>query len=1019
MKQLTKMIGSLTAKFAALLLAFTCAGSAWGATLTVPGDYATIPDAFTAASAGDTIQLTADMNWDGPTALTKSLVFDLNGKTLTFTVSDNHVNGGSTVEFRNGNMVFAASSSGDTLLGIGSYSPGGNTLVLMNVKVTIDGVRTGFAAFYAYDSTDDKVNIANFTNCEIVYKNDTATTGGAFKGNTKGGTFNFNNTKVTISGNAASTAVGNAVINISNGSEFEIKGNNGNGINNCALTVTDSTLTIENNGGRGITARKDAPCNFAGNNTVVKITGSGEGDLVLNKYGTGPVVIGEGVKFTATDVKTNANSIIQDGDGNAIALTGSSLMIPPPVAKVGTKEYNDIAEAIAAWGPGKTLTLLANVEHNETVIVEVNATKSTSNWTLDLGDYTWTANGCNAFQLYAAGGTVMKQNYGLKVYANENGGITATGKYCIECKYDTSTAGYRPRLEIHGGTYTGSYIIYYASLTYNNTNISNGPSTHLFKGNDDKDPVFNGNFALAKCPITINAGVFNGTSFSTYPVNDTAKTNLQGGHFKTMSAFPYPNNNKGIVYGNYRILLNADGSIDVTNGAPAAFEASTPDYAAILTGYRMYNGTNSSYYPGSIYFASANHALQNTSTSLKTIVLNNNVVATQDKTVSSGTFTIDATAEGAAYNGTVTISGTSAKFVLVGSGEYEVTTSQGNYYVTKSTEGSTSTYSLIKSQVVAVINDESYYTDLHAALEAGKAAGSVVKLLKDIDLAGVNWVPVGTKESPFSGSIDGNGKTISNLTINNQNLDYAGLIGYGTGTGSGNKTLTIKDLTIANASITARMYAGVLGGCLYSYNSINNVKVQGQIQVTGNYKVGGVVGGGYIHAYDSSIVGDEGSFVKGLYLGAKNETVNDVVLPDDCEGDNVGGFIGHMGEGAGVGLYNCSSSGLTVMGSRKVGGLVGTLPPENSLENVNVHDITVGTTATAAYANDNKSTMEIGGVVGSYYNNGTGGVISGTVQGITIAELPEGITGTGDGKNISYGLVTGGNRGANPEPKLT
>ena len=209
-----------------------------------------------------------------------------------------------------------------------------------------------------------------------------------------------------------------------------------------------------------------------------------------------------------------------------------------PVAKVGTTEYETIDEAIVAWGPGKTLTLLSNVTLTQTVTVEVNATKSTQNWTLDLGNYTWTASGCHAFNLYAAGGTVMNQNYGLKVYANEAGGITATGKYCIQCTYDTSTAGYRPRLEIHGGVYNGSYVVYYQSLTWNSNSVSNGPSTWFYKSNDGTEPVFNGNFALAKCPVTINAGYFNGTSFNTYPVNSTANTYLQGGHFKNWSAFP-------------------------------------------------------------------------------------------------------------------------------------------------------------------------------------------------------------------------------------------------------------------------------------------------------------------------------------------------------------------------------------------------------------------------------------------------------------------------------------------------
>ena len=80
----------------------------------------------------------------------------------------------------------------------------------------------------------------------------------------------------------------------------------------------------------------------------------------------------------------------------AIAVPGIQEVMDGNVAKVGNTEYATIEEAVAAWGPGKTLTLLDNVTTTSTVTVEVNATKSTQNWTLDLGDYTWTANECNA-----------------------------------------------------------------------------------------------------------------------------------------------------------------------------------------------------------------------------------------------------------------------------------------------------------------------------------------------------------------------------------------------------------------------------------------------------------------------------------------------------------------------------------------------------------------------------------------------------------------------------------------------
>lgn len=65
MKQLTKMIGSLTAKLAALLLAFTCVGSAWANPVAKVGttEYETIDEAVAAwtASNNSTMTLLADV----------------------------------------------------------------------------------------------------------------------------------------------------------------------------------------------------------------------------------------------------------------------------------------------------------------------------------------------------------------------------------------------------------------------------------------------------------------------------------------------------------------------------------------------------------------------------------------------------------------------------------------------------------------------------------------------------------------------------------------------------------------------------------------------------------------------------------------------------------------------------------------------------------------------------------------------------------------------------------------------
>lgn len=480
------------------------------------------------------------------------------------------------------------------------------------------------------------------------------------------------------------------------------------------------------------------------------------------------------------------------------------------VAKVGTTEYATIEEAIAAWGPGKTLTLLSNVTTTSTVTVEVNATKSTQNWTLDLGDYTWTASGCNAFQLYAAGGTVMNQNYGLKVYANQNGGITASGKYCIECKYDNSTAGYRPRLEIHGGTYNGSYVIYYASLMWNSSSVSNGPSTHFIKSNDGSEPVFNGNFAMAKCPITINAGYFNGTSFNTYPVSSTANTNLYGGHFKSINAFPSNSNSKNNVYGTYRIILNVDGSLDIVNNAPATYEASTTSSSTVL------GNAKATGYPGPLYFESANYAIEKYNIP---ITLNENVVATQNKSISSGTLTIDATAEGSDYTGNITLTGNNAKFVIKfpeGKGHYGVTTSAGTLHVEETIADGvvTRTYSRLStvSNPEIKIGDTGYSTVFDAFFAVdGTTDNKTMVLQKDVTNAGI--VTNGT-------AVNAAGKTVATFDLNGHS------IGIGSVAAGNNADYT---LTIIDSS------EGKTGTVTNSDASLLILAITGITDYSGNY----------------------------------------------------------------------------------------------------------------------------------------------------------------------------------------
>ena len=54
------------------------------------------------------------------------------------------------------------------------------------------------------------------------------------------------------------------------------------------------------------------------------------------------------------------------------------------------------------------------------------------------------------------------------------------------------------------------------------------------------------------------------------------------------------------------------------------------------------------------------------------------------------------------------------------------------------------------------------------------------KLTDDINLngsEGEQWIPIGTASNKFMGTFDGNGRIISNLYINDTELEYAGLFG--------------------------------------------------------------------------------------------------------------------------------------------------------------------------------------------------------------------------------------------------
>lgn len=161
------------------------------------------------------------------------------------------------------------------------------------------------------------------------------------------------------------------------------------------------------------------------------------------------------------------------------------------------------------------------------------------------------------------------------------------------------------------------------------------------------------------------------------------------------------------------------------------------------------------------------------------------------------------------------------------------------------------------------------------------------KIMNDIAMVKyTNWMPI----TDFSGSLDGNGYAIKNLTISRLGTANQGLFAN---TLAG---VTIKNLTLENVNIKGGGSTGALVGTAASTLNIDNIIVTGNIQGNGVY-VGGIVGTGSVNITNSK--------------NKANITTST---------NHVGGIIGYIS-----GVSNISmtySSGNVTGTSNYVGGLV-------------------------------------------------------------------------------------------------
>ncbi|MEC5158339.1 GLUG motif-containing protein [Chryseobacterium sp. MP_3.2] len=175
-----------------------------------------------------------------------------------------------------------------------------------------------------------------------------------------------------------------------------------------------------------------------------------------------------------------------------------------------------------------------------------------------------------------------------------------------------------------------------------------------------------------------------------------------------------------------------------------------------------------------------------------------------------------------------------------------------------------------------------------------KMVGKNFKIMSNMDISAHLWDPVGYNNTyPFSGNVDGNSKTISNLKINRTTGDWLGLFGQFI-------TATVKDLTLDGSQIYGKDTSGGFIGNMAVNSRATNCHVKNVDMVFTSYNVGGFTGG-VLSGSEVSNCSASGSVVGVNQIGgfAGTSWSNSLISKSYCEGTVqgqyiVGGFSGFV-----------------------------------------------------------------------------------------------------------------------------
>lgn len=202
-------------------------------------------------------------------------------------------------------------------------------------------------------------------------------------------------------------------------------------------------------------------------------------------------------------------------------------------------------------------------------------------------------------------------------------------------------------------------------------------------------------------------------------------------------------------------------------------------------------------------------------------------------------------------------------------------------------------------------------------------------LTADIDLTGKEWTPIGNNinyvYTGYTGTFDGQGHTISGLTINQARkaVGFLGCIDKGG---------TVKNVNLKDVNISGKEEVGGIAGS--NLGTITGCSVEGG-SITANVNTGGIVGRSlsYVNESHSYIIGCSSSAsvqgesgVGGVSGGTESAiitacySIGNVVATRTSYAANAGGIVGNSTRSTITACYHASG---TITGQGNIGGAIG------------------------------------------------------------------------------------------------